>query len=535
MTKAVSQKSEIGRAVAMVAAAAVAGIWILSSVASGQDGSATKAVSKPAGPITMKVGPHLLLDDHLVAKSDGVSRKVVQPQRHLKEPILTGSIEHQNWQPFLTVLYYPDAPAKKRFRMWYNVDTVDDPADGMWFGASGYLESEDGVNWPGPVLRLTDIKSDGRVRFNASVIDDGPNRSERFKMLYFDAGKQVGPRVAFSDNGTSWTQYQDGKPIIATNNGDDIWTAGYDPNRKRYFLIGKDYKYFAWTNAEGKKVSATIRLYRTSFSDDFKNWSEPKGYVFTPDEKDSGITNWYGCGGFQVRGDLIIAFLRELRDDKTTQGAPQEAIDANNKGSASLGGNALGKDGGAGMGYTVLAWTRDGVTWQRDRYTDKFLDVDPKVGSWDHAMSWVGSPVAVGDEVYLYYAGYRWGHKYHHSVDRQIGLVKIKRDRYVARTAGEAGGTLTTPQVAIQGDKLLLNADAQKGEIRVQVCDASGKAIPGLTFADCQPVKGDALDVAVQWSKASLADVRGKTVVLEFSIKNASLFAVEVAQTKAAK
>ena len=38
-------------------------------------------------------------------------------------------------QPFLTVLHDPGAPAAKRFRMWYNVDVVDDPADGAFFGA----------------------------------------------------------------------------------------------------------------------------------------------------------------------------------------------------------------------------------------------------------------------------------------------------------------------------------------------------------------------------------------------------------------
>jgi hypothetical protein len=52
---------------------------------------------------------------------------------------------------------------------------------------------------------------------------------------------------------------------------------------------------------------------------------------------------------------LLLGFLQVLRDDLTATGAPQEAIDCN-----------LGTPG-AGMGHTVLIWTRDGETWHRDR------------------------------------------------------------------------------------------------------------------------------------------------------------------------
>ena len=159
------------------------------------------------------------------------------------------------------------------------------------------------------------------------------------------------------------------------------------------------------------------------------------------------------------------------------------------------------------MGYTVLTWTRDGENWTRDRFTDKFFEPDPKVGAWDHAMSWVGSSVPVGDELYLYYAGYRWGHKYHHSVDRQIGLVKMPRDRYVARRTGASGGQITTPLVTLDGNTLALNVDAQGGEVRVQINDAAGNPIPGLMFADCQPITSDSLNAPVQWKAKSLADV----------------------------
>jgi hypothetical protein len=478
--------------------------------------------------VVLAPGPHLFVDDHLLATSRRVERRVMQPERFLDGPIVTGSVEHQNWQPFLTVLHDPEAAPHGRFRMWYNVDVVDDPRDGQWFGKTGYLESADGIHWPGPYQRLDSLTENGRVRFGASVLDEGPAftpRSHRYKMLYFDAGEVIGPRVAFSADGLEWT-VQPGS-ILPKTPSDDIWTAGYDPLRRRYFLIGKQYGPYRWTNAAGELLDVSIRRYFTSFSDDFRTWSDPEGMVFSPDERDAGITQWYGAAGFQTRGDLIIGFLRVLRDDLTAEGAPEEAVLANSGGAAGIGNSGLGERGGAGMGYTVLTWTRDGQTWQRDSDTDMFFEPDPTVGAWDHAMAWVGSAVPVGDEIYLYYAGYRWGHKYHHSLDRQFGLVKVRRDRYVAREAGDEPGTLTTRVVTLDGERLTLNADAPSGEIRVQVTTPDGTPIPGFAFDHCRPIREDSLDAAVEWTQP-LSILQGRPVRLQIEIRNARLYALGI-------
>ena len=188
-----------------------------------------------------------------------------------------------------------------------------------------------------------------------------------------------------------------------------------------------------------------------------------------------------------VRGDLIVGFLRVLRDDLSPEGVPAEAVAANTKGSAGLALRGLGAQGGSGMGYTVLAWTRDGETWHRDRHTDKFFEPDPKVGAWDHAMAWVGSAVPVGDDVYLYYAGYRWGHKYHHSVDRQLGRGQDAARPLRRAAGGRARGTMTTRRWYLGGDALLLNVDAQRGRVRRQDHRPTvASTIPGFRFDDCR-------------------------------------------------
>src|SRR5690606_17080614 len=152
---------------------------------------------------------------------------------------VTNSPKHRNWQPFLSVHHYPDAPHDKRFRMWYNVDVVEDPADGQFRGVTAHLYSADGIHWPGPYQGLDTLTSDGPYRLNASVLDDGPNTSppeERFKMMYWDVGEKIGAKVAFSADGLQWKVHNDDNAIIPKTPSDDIWTAGYDPIRKRYYL-----------------------------------------------------------------------------------------------------------------------------------------------------------------------------------------------------------------------------------------------------------------------------------------------------------
>jgi hypothetical protein len=136
--------------------------------------------------------------------------------------------------------------------------------------------------------------------------------------------------------------------------------------------------------------------------------------------------------------------------------------------------------------------------------------------------------VPVGDEIFLYYGGYARGHKVNRFEERQIGLVQMKRDRYVAREAGDESGTIMTPSIVLGGHELTINADAADGgEIRVQVLDAGGKAIEGFTFADAEPITRDGLGVPVKW-KRELKQIARRPVRLAFQMKHARLFAIDV-------
>jgi hypothetical protein len=179
-----------------------------------------------------------------------------------------------------------------------------------------------------------------------------------------------------------------------------------------------------------------------------------------------------------------------------------------------------------GIGYSTIAWTRDGENWVREK--EPLLDRDHDVQSWDHAHAWVDCQLPVGDDVYLYYGGYKQGHKVNRFEERQVGLVRMKRDRYIAREAEGDAGLLRTPPLILQGKQLTVNVQpAGGGELRAQLIGADDQPIKGFSFGDGQPITSDQVAAPVQW-KGNFADLADKPVRLEFSLKRARLYAFEL-------
>jgi len=152
-----------------------------------------------------------------------------------------------------------------------------------------------------------------------------------------------------------------------------------------------------------------------------------------------------------------------------------------------------------------------------------FFAPDPTPGTWDHAHAWIDEQVPVADEVYLYYGGYKWGHKQNRFEERQIGLVTMRRDRYVAREAGEQAGQLRTVPAILAGGLLTINAKID-GELKVRVVDADGRVLPGFDWVALQ---GDRLDHPVSF-EAPLGSLAARPVRLEFQLRNAQLFGFDL-------
>ena len=433
-------------------------------------------------PIHLGPGPHLFVDDYLIASSDQVTRVVNRPQRDdsIPNPVVTGKGDGC-FQPYVTVLR--DA-ATGRFRIWYAHRTEDSQASNQRLA---YMESEDGVHWIRPPRLL---QEPAPMQFGVSIIDEGPaypDATRRYKLGWWKDG---GLKVAASPDGWTWTPLS---PEVVLHHNHDITSIAYDSLRHRYVATIS-----VWPGQR--------RVTMQSFSSDLLTWTIPH-YVITPqDGLDEGETQFYAMEGYLTRGDLVIGMVKVLRDDLKAD-TPPDPPDA------------------YGVGYTALAWTRDGETWTRDR--EHFFDPAPQKGAWDHAHAWIDEQVPVGDEIYFYYGGYARGHKVNRFEERQIGMVKMKRDRYVARVAGSDTGWIVTPPVILDGAALTVNADASGGSLVVQILDETGHPLPGFAAQDTTPITTDAVAAPVQWSR-DLARLKDKPVRLDFALQNAHLFAFDL-------
>jgi hypothetical protein len=89
----------------------------------------------------------------------------------------------------------------------------------------------------------------------------------------------------------------------------------------------------------------------------------------------------------------------------------------------------------------------------------------------------------------------------------------------VSLDASDTAGVVVTEPFEMSGRALFLNVDGPKGELRVEVSGADGKAL-----AASAPAAGDLPRALVKWKEGDLARLRGKTVSLRFSLRNASLY-----------
>ncbi len=441
-------------------------------------------------------GPYLLLDRALVASVSGLSRRSEPPSR-LPDPIVTG-YEDGCFQPYLTVVRDPDSG---RFRIWYGVPRTPGNAGESSLAT---MESDDGIHWERPHRVLRDPAP---IQFGCSVIDEGPGFPEPAHRYRYGWWKDGGLRVAASPDGLEWTPLSD-DVVLPMNH--DIVSIHRDPIRAQYLALG------SIVSPDGPR--AGLRIPHQSVSDDLLHWETPRPIV-TPDpeaEIERGETQFYSMSGVLARGELLVGLVKVLREDLNCE-PDKTAAELHDPDRAY-----------AGLGYTVVAWSRDGRTWERE--TEPFLDRNPTPDTWDRAMAWGDDQVIVGDHVSIYYGGYRWGHKAERFTTRQIGYAHMPLDRYVGYAAeGEPGTLRTEPRRLGEAVQLRVNArvDLSSGSFRARATDPADRPYPGFDWEDCRPMVGDRIDHPVAW-RGTNADLAGKEVRFEFEVTRGAVYAFEV-------
>ena len=101
-------------------------------------------------------------------------------------------------------------------------------------------------------------------------------------------------------------------------------------------------------------------------------------------------------------------------------------------------------------------------------------------------------------------------------------------DGLASLRAPYAGGTVLTRHLTFSGSRLVLNySTSAAGQIRVEVQDEAGAALPGFRMQDCPEIYGDEIERVVSWRTGSdLTSLAGRTVRLKIEMKDADLYSL---------
>jgi hypothetical protein len=413
-----------------------------------------------------------------------------------RNPIITKTGAWEGSGPYVygSVLYDPE---DKLFKCWYTVyhDTeYRKRQPGSYMGC--FATSKDGYAWDKPELGLVDWRGSRRNNFvslgrkyvHALMVTLAPPESGvrgRFVGVYLD---EPGICLAFSDDGARWREHE-GNPV-ESHHSDTQNSIVYDPARRTWLVHMRPPVYAGpWKRRIAVMESA-----------DLKAWTRPE-VCLTPDESDP--PEFYGMPVFR-RGNLFWGLLQVYQASE-------------------------------GRIEIELPFSPDGRSWNHVPPREMFLKRGTS-GDFDAGMiTTAGSPVIAGDEMRLYYGGWKVDHRQAMPDDvalASIGMASLPLDRFYGVSSDKAdqpGFVLTRP-LTLAGNRLEVNARAD-GEMRAALVDPGGKELPGFGLADAVPVRGDGLRHPLAWRDRK--QLESGPLRLKLRLDRATVYALYIRATGA--
>jgi hypothetical protein len=479
-------------------------------------------VSAWAGEPVRNVGStrQLFLDDWIIAESTNVARQPGEVLKYPGNPIIK---RDKPWDRGRCDLYGSAVynPSTKLLQVFYSAVSMPGGHDDRlalavskdmgktWtkpgFGQISFngrkhnnlvLNPAVGCYLCGPAVFLDTRESNAAKRYKMFTSEwNGVNRVKADGFTWADPKVQTpqspskaGMYVAYSPDGIHWTRpsTEPFSRLVSDTEHSVFWDA----------RLGK---YVAYVRAwPGSSFPGGPRSVGRMESNDFATWSEPKLVFQTNREIYSmGVTPYQ---------DIYI-------------GTPW-IFDA----------SAAGDNPTKPVMWPELAVSRDGIAWSQPFARHPLVPTGPP-GSADAAQIRMSSSLVVlDDKIILIYGQTDRGHVADMRVD--VGMATMRLDGFASMVAGDRQGTLRTKPFVLSGDRLFINAatdTAKDGSIRVAVLDESGSPIAGFGGARSEPITGDGIHLPVVWQQgASLEQLAGQTVRLEFQMRSASLFSFVV-------
>lgn len=391
-----------------------------------------------------------------------------------------------------------------------------------------YAESRDGIQFSKPTLELFEYQGSKRnnIIWNgvgthnfAPFLDIRPDcpPNARYKALGGQA-KEGGLFAFQSADGLRWSLMRE-KPVVTQGAFDSQNLAFWDSSAGVYRAYFRTFTGGITTDKVWKPTG--FRAIRTATSRDFLTWENEADLTYKNSPAEHLYTNQ--IAPYVRAPHILIGFPTRYveRGWSASMRALPELEQREQRAAAVL-------RYGTAITEGLLMASRDGVHFER--WNEAFLPPGPeRSGTWLYGHQYIAWNMAVtksslpgaSDELSFYASEGSW-----HGKGNAMRRYTLRLDGFVSISAPLDGGEMLTRPILFSGDRLTLNfATSAAGDIRVEIQDLAGKALPGYSLADCEPIFGDALERSVTWSSGtSVSRIANQPVRLRFNIRDGNLY-----------
>ena len=343
--------------------------------------------------------------------------------------------------------------------------------------------------------------------------DSDPDPARRYKTIVPNVFRMDMGGTAVSPDGIHWTEIS--FPGIVAG---DEWNLTFD---------AKEHLFLQYLKKGHGKYGRAIWL---STSTDFETWTAPE-MIFEADDLDQEL------GKQRIKARIADPRMQKhVYNDPNVYGIDVYHMSPFRYESVYLGMPAMYHSMGKntinntdGFHLVELVSSRSLKNWTRQGDRKAFIPSSP-IGSGGYdTVQIIGPASAVvrDNELWFYYTGIMTrGPEYqtpgaasYKHLGGGICLAVLRRDGFISLDAGEQAGTIQTKPFNLPGTKLLVNVDAPKGNLRVEVLDGEGNVV-----ARSEPLSGDLLSETVTWAEGDIAKLKGRTSSLRFTLRNGQFY-----------
>lgn len=444
-----------------------------------------------ADPIDLGPRWELFVDDFLVEEKDGVSLKLHDPVK--REIVLTTD---QPWEG-KTCAYFSVIQDGGKVLMYYRGSSGgSDHSDAQ---VTCVAESTDGIHFSRPKLGLIEAggTKDNNVIWRgveshnfSPFLDANPEAKpdERYKALggvkqpgkNWHQGETPGGLYAFaSADGIHWKKMKN-EPVITKGAFDSQNLAFFDTTRDRYVCFSRIF-------------SNKVRAVQSCTSSDFLSWTDGVAHRYA---EGVPMEHFYTSATVPcpTAPHLFLSFPKRFVTDR----------------------KKVAEHEGSGVSDAVFMSSRDGVNWDRP-FLEAWVRPGPDPKNWTDRNNMTANGIVVtGEGEWSLYISEHYRHD-----DHRIRRLTVRKQGFASMHGGAAGGTFTTRPLRVSGARLLLNyATSAAGSVGIEVLDEGGKVV-----AELPELYGDEFEAPV----LDLAAMKGRTVRLRVSLKDADLYAMRFA------